>query len=334
MTGLRLVRLLAVGLFLGLILTAVPAAAVDPDAAEADLEQLKKSTKKSATNEDLLQYLDAVASNYKTAEGPPKPAEGASPEELKQWEADTKKFEKWLDGYRKRAEKLFLKIMTLVKVENGRNVRDDVNIRAAAILGELPLPPPPETASPEAKQAWKEGDAELRKDLSKKIMQAIEKKLTKVKTHEVSTDLLDAVFAALGKLNDESALVWLAKEYSHTIDTKKEYLVAAHKAMILFTNVPGKIRYDIVSEFVKQYAGVELQAEKSDPSAAIQAKKRFWDYIKTHTIPVVQHFAKDSDGNPAADEEGTALSEMKQFQDWMRDHKNPRKPPWTDPKPK
>jgi hypothetical protein len=326
MTGPRLVLLLCLGLVLGLTLPAPPSAeAVDQEAWEADLDQLKKSMKKSATTHDLQQYLGAVAGNYKSAKGPPKPPEGADPAEIKQWESDTKKFNKWLDKYRSDAVKLFVKAMTLVKIQNGRNVRVEANIQAAKILGDLPLPPPGDDASEEEKKAWESRDKKFRKDLSKDIMKTIEKKLTKVKTHDVSTDLLDAAFEALGKLNDEGALLWMAKEYSHTIDTKKEYLVAAHKAMVLFKDVRGKIRYDIVSEFIKQYAGVELQAEKSDPSAAIQAKKRFWDFIKTYTIPVVQYFA----GKPV-DEEDQALAEMKQFQRWMRDHKNPRKAPWTD----
>lgn len=328
MTGPRLVLLLFFGLCLGLVLPALPVAeAIDQEAADADLDQLKRSMKKSATTDDLRQYLKAVANNYKKLEGPPKPAEGADPAEIKEWEADTKKFNKWLSSYRAEAVKQFVKSMTIVKIQHDRNVRDEANRLAANILGDLPLPPPPDTASDEEKKAFQAKDKKFRKDLSRTIMKTIEKKLTKVKTHQVSTDLLDAAFEALGKLNDESALLWMAKEYSHTIDTKKEYLVAAHKAMVLFTNVPGKIRYDIVSQFIKSYAGVELQAEKSAADAATLAKKRFWDYIKTHTIPVMQYFA----GKPV-DEEDQALSEMKQFQAWMRDHKSPRKPPWTDEK--
>jgi hypothetical protein len=70
---------------------------------------------------------------------------------------------------------------------------------------------------------------------------------------------------------------------------------------------------------------VESQAQQSSTDPKILAKKRFWDDIKTYTIPVVQHFA----GKPA-NPDGVALSTMAEFQDWLRDHKNVRRPPWTE----
>ncbi|MDA1195851.1 MAG: hypothetical protein O2894_11785 [Planctomycetota bacterium] len=294
---------------LGLVLAASPALAVDLAGAQQDLEQLKKATKASATNDDVRGYLDAVFNAYKNLAGPEKPAEGASEDEVKAWESENAKFEKARDDYRDDAEKLFLKVLTLVKVENETNIRDDVNIRAATILGEL---------GPVLEE-------KARESLSRSIIKEIERKLTKVKTHEVNSEVLASAFAALGHLNDPDSLEWMLKNHCHANEVQKDYIIAAHRALVLFTNIEGKIRYEVVSTFVKVYGGVELQAEKSSNKAADLAKKRFWDDIKTHTIPVVQHFA----GKPTT-AEGSALATMEEFTEFMREHKNVRKAPWED----
>ena len=293
--------------------------AVDLDSAQQDLDMLKKSMKPRATNDDLYQYLDAVYTAFKDPDQPEKPAEDAPDEEKKAYSIAKAKSDKLVAKYRKDTEKLFLKIMTLVKVKHETNTRDDVNTKAATMLGSM--------------ATVKDADGKLiltakgRKDLSKRIMQAIEKKLTKVKTHDVSTDHLDAAFAALGKLNDMNSLLWMAKNYTHANDNRKEYLIAAHKAMVLFKNVPGKIRFEVCSAMIKTYAGVESQAQQTKADPKILAKKDFWDAIKTFTIPVLQYFADKPE-----DEEGQALAEVKQFQQFMRSHRNLKKAPWIDEK--
>ena len=305
--------LLGVVLACGLLVTAAPAHAVDLAGANTDLEQLKKATKPRATNEDLLQYLDAVFTDYKDLKfAEEKPADDADPAALKAWESNKKKFEKGRDKFRSDAEKLILKVLTLTKVKSEKNLRDEVNIRAAEVLGGLgPML-----------------DEKGRKDLSKKIMGAIDKRLTKVKTHDVNTDVLNAAFAALGKLNDPSSLQWMLKNHCHANEVKKYYIIAAHQAMVLYKDIPGKLRYEVCAQFVKVYGSVESQAEQSSNDPAVLAKKRFWDDIKTYTIPVVQHFA----GKPT-DADGNALATMADFTAFMREHKNARKAPWADPKP-
>ncbi len=292
------------------------ASAVDLQAAWDDLAQLKSATKSKANNEDLDQYLDAVFAAYKKLDGPEAPAADAGEEEKKAHAAAMAKFKKEEEKYRGAAEKLILKILTLTKVKSETNIRDDMNTKAARILGEM---------GPFL-------DSKGRKGLSKKIAKAIEKDLTKVKTHTVSTDHLEATFEALGKLNDPTTLAWMLKNYSHTKDNEKMFLVAAHKALVLFKDVPGKVRYEVCATFTKSYAGVEAQAEQSSNDPKLQAKKRFWDDIKTATIPVVQYYSKGADGNPAADAEGNALAKMQDFQAWMRDHKSMKRAPWVDPK--
>ena len=104
-----------------------------------------------------------------------------------------------------------------------------------------------------------------------------------------------------------------------------DWLVGAHKAMILFKSVPGKQRYAICDKMIKIYTGVEVRAEQASNDPQVQAKKRFWDKIKTDTIPVVQYYASEP-----KDDEGQALAKMVEFQAWFRDHKNARKAPWKD----
>ena len=305
---------IALGLVLacGLAFAPSTAYAVDLEGANLDLEQLKKAAKSRATNEDALQYLDAVFNNYKELKGPEKPADDASEDEKKAWASANGKFEKARDKYRAAAEKQILKMMTLVKIKNETNVRDDVNIRAATILGDMaPLL-----------------DEKGRKALSKKVMGAIDKRLTKVKTHDVNSDLLAAAFGALGKLNDPGSLQWMLKNHCHANEVQKQYIIAAHKSMVLFKDVEGKLRYEVCNQFVKVYGSVEAQAEKSSTDAKDLAKKRFWDDIKTFTIPVVQHYA-----SKPTDADGNALATMADFQAFMREHKNMRKAPWADPKP-
>ena len=317
-------RFLALPLALAVLVTGLgfapqTAEAIDLASARADLDQLKKSTKPRATNDDLFQYMDQVFEAWKSPDLPEKPADDASDEEKKAYTSAVAKAQKDIDKFRKDAIKVLLKILTLVKVERETNTRDDVNTRAAGILGEL--------ASVKNADGTPVLDEKARKDLSKKIMQAIEKKLTKVKTHDVSTDHLDATFAALGKLNDVGSLQWMTKNYTHAIDNRKEYLIAAHKAMVLFKDVPGKVRKEVCEAMVKTYAGVESQAQQKSSDPKITAKKDFWDAIKTYTVPVLQYYA----GKPE-DEEGAALGEVKQFQEFLREHRSLKKEPWADEK--
>jgi len=72
------------------------------------------------------------------------PHKDASEEEKAQFEKDQAahakamaNFKKEQDKYRAAAEKLFLKILTLVKVRNETNTRDDMCTKAARILGNL-----------------------------------------------------------------------------------------------------------------------------------------------------------------------------------------------------
>ncbi len=267
--------------------------------AEADLKMLQRTVKKKTSiNADIQAYVTVVADAYAKLTIPTT----ATPDEAA-------RFKKDLARFRKTARKYMLASLTLVVVRDGRNIRDDVNYTAALSLGRL---------APVL-------DERERKRLSKDIRNRIEKKFHKVKTHTMSEDVLLQSFTALARLDDVDSLEWMLDDYVHAKQNQVTYLVAAHKAMPVFDDVPGKLRHEIVGEFIKTYAGVEARAAQSSTDPKIQAFGRFWDRVGPTAIAVVQHFAdhpQDANGRP--------LDTMAAFQRWLRNHKNRRKAPWTD----
>ena len=104
-------------------------------------------------------------------------------------------------------------------------------------------------------------------------------------------------------------------EFTHTKSSPREVvdqLVAAHAAMVGFKNVPGKLRYELVSEMVKSYAGVESLGPRSD-DPRWRSQKRFWDRIKIGVLKALRHYT----GHPT-DETGTELMTVEQFVAWFR----------------
>lgn len=307
------------------------ARAADLSTLQADLNELESRIKSSKSiNEDIQQYLTAVAASLRDIkfEAPPEaPAdlpEGASEEQaaehakavaehkvaLAEYEKRRRDFDKDFDKKRKEAFKLFFRALELERIHNQTNMRDLVNRQAADLIGELGA-------------LQEERD---RKGVANDLIKVIGR-LHKKKDPPANTDTINATFTALARLGREDDLKWMADNYIHTKEHEKQFLIAAHKAMILYeyAAVDGQLRFDICEKMITIYSSVEAQAEQSSNDPAVQAKKRFWDAIRTDTIPCVQHFA----GQPK-NAEGAALAKMAEFQEWWRDHKNPRKPPWKD----
>lgn len=332
-------RVLSFGLLAACVATAglapLPSAqaeAVKPVAykdAAADLETLAKNLKdRKSINDQIKQYLGLVGKAYVHMAPPTKPGDDASEEEKTAYQKALKDFKKDLGDFRKKADSLIFKALTLQRGKKETNERDDVNRLAAQIIGTLGKAYP-----------GKEG-AKARGSLAKKLRSTIEKRFKKIKKYDLNTDTLEAAFAALGDLGDISSLQWMLDEYSHSNSKEKDWLVAAHKAMIKFPNKrdmahpdapfpKGKMRYEIVESFRKTYAGVENAANTSSNDPKVQAKKRFWDDIKNFTIPVMQHFAQQ----PKNTETGEALATVAEFEKWLRENKSLKKAPWADPKP-
>jgi hypothetical protein len=155
--------------------------------------------------------------------------------------------------------------------------------------------------------------------------------------------VLEATFAALGKTNEPKALDWLLAEYVHTRNGpfEEERLVAAHKAMVLFTNtanvLPGKKRHMIVDTFIKTYAGVEANAKQTGGAdakqkAQAQASKAFWDKIKTGVVAVINYYATPPGGGPPTTKDGQGITTLEELNGWWRANDNVKKAPWVDPK--
>jgi hypothetical protein len=337
---------------LGVILGSAPRAAwaaQDPvaiDQAQGLLKQLATHLgDKKIQNEDLLADLDLVFQAYhnlKKPEGPPaEPAADASEEVKKKYAEDKKKYDADMAAYpghvkdfQNKADDLLLKAMLLTKVppRGTDNARNDVNIKAAQVLGDLlayDATKEPDMAKGTDEQKKEVRDREKqRAGIAKKLQAALGKDLYKP-GWQVPTGLTEAAFGALGKMNDAASLTWLMENFVHTrnVPEDEEQLIAAHKAMKLFKNVPAKQRYAIVDAFMKIYPSTEAQAEKSDKDPKIQAAKRFWDRIKTDAVAVVAYYAS----SPSNDK-GEALSTMQEFAGWFRTHDKPNRPPWVDEK--
>ena len=320
LTLLALIAVLAFGPAAAQADEAVP---VPLETAQAELDILAAKLKsKRSINEEITAALDAVSNAYHNLEQPAKPElqevpEGASEEEQEaiekanedlqdDHEKAMKKFERDHEKFRKDAEKLFLKALKLMKIhrQSERNIRDDVNIKAAQVLGK--------TGNPKVAQ---------------KIQQTLEKSIFKAK-YEVPMQLLEESFGALGTIGDEESLEWMVKEFTHAKKSPRalvDQLIAAHKAMIMYDRekVDGGLRYKLVQEMVKTYSGIESQASQSSTDKNIQAAKVFWDRIKNDAIKAVQYFSFDP-----RNEDEEVLATMAEFQDWFRDHKNPRRAPW------
>ena len=312
-------------LICALLVPALPAAPASADevaekvqleAVLADLESLETFVKKRkrTDNVEFKEYLSLVASAYGNFEEPEAPAEDASDEVKKQHAKVRRAFDKGVEDFQKRAEKAIFKCLTMVKLDrNENNTRTEVNQHAASEI---------------AGMAPRMGE-DSRERISKSLIKELEG-LRKAK-YDVDALFLEKAFAALAALDVPSSLGWMKDNFIHTKSTDSEIdrLVAAHKAMVMFTKPKGKVRFEIVKEMIKTYAGVESQAEQNSSDAKVLAKKAFWDRIRVDTIKVVQTFAGDSAQTP----EGQIFNRMQEFQQWWNDNKNPKKAPWTDPKP-
>jgi hypothetical protein len=337
---------------LGVIASPVGAAAdaVKFEDARRDLEALGGQLKdKKIGNEDLIGTLDALAKAFYVisfdVEPPAALAEGADEEAKKAHAAQVKAYE---DAKKKHAadvkewqEKCLDQIFKALKLvafnpRNNENMRNDVNLKAAQVLGDL-LADPRLAEGRDAKEVAKE-----RESWSKSLMGLLAGDLEEPKQeYLVPVAVLESAFGALGKINDHDSLKWLLDNYSHTnnAQAKVERLRAAHKAMILFKGVEGPLRYQIVEKFITIYTAAEASANNNAASgadakakSAAAAAKKFWDDVKTDTIAVVNHFATGPDNQPPSLGEGQALTSMKELNEWWSKHNKRNKAPWLDEK--
>lgn len=234
--------------------------------------------------------------------------ESANHDHERDWKRETRRWKRTVERWREDVEEAFLDALTLVETErySDRNIREPVNIRAARILGST-------------------GNV----DLAKRMQRSLERDILDAR-HEVSEKLIQEAFAGLARLGNPDTLAWLVDDYVHTRSTPRsavDRLIAAHQAMLLFdpARVPGSLRHELVEQFVRMYAGVESVAKQGKADATSVRTKMFWDQIRDGVIQVLQRFSRYPE-----DTRGLSLATVEAFQQWFRDHKNPRQAPWTD----
>lgn len=269
-----------------------PKASVTIKDAEVEAGRLKDLLKKSKSdNQDILASLDALAKAYVNLV----PNDDAS---KATFEADSARFHK-------EAEKLFLDAFELkyVKPNTSANLRDDVNIKAAQILG------------------W------CRPEITSKIINILETKIFKAKDYDPPTTLYDEAFKAIALLNTKDGfnycLEWV--KYS-TNKGDAERTKAMYEAIILFTDVKGTVRHDFVKKTITYFIGTESSAERGRTKEE-QTQKVVWDKVKGAIVKAMQVYCKE----PKA-KDGALMAKLRDFNDWFRDHDSPRDPTWVDPK--
>jgi len=303
-----------------LVLALLAPAAAAPAEAAPDLEESAKDLeylgdllddRKAAANE-VVAYMDVAFKAAVASEAPPAAAESATGEEKAQAASERRAFEERLADLRDDVVDLFIEALSEHRIDRDEENRfEPVNVHAAELLGKS--------------VAWMKLDAKDTRRLGKRIRRAITRR-TKER-FESGEAYYSAAFESLARLGDMDSLEWMADEYIHTRKTQGEIvrLRAAHRAMAMFQDVPGEIRFAIVEELIRRYSGVEALAEKSTTDTSAIAARRLWNQICTVTIPLVQRLA----GEPR-DATGVALATMKEFQAWFRDHRNVRAAPWVD----
>jgi hypothetical protein len=351
-TGLCLFTAFATVAALGL--TSRDARAADPvpiEQAEADVTMLMAQVKDDKKgNEDLIGSIGAIQAEFfniapPAGEAPAALADGATPEAVqahaaaqKKYDDDVKKWQERVKTWQGDALDVLFKALRVVEYnpKQKENSRNDVNLKAALALGEI-------LGSPDLAKFRDEKEvAKLRGENARKLQDVITNDFGKPKgnrEYSVPVGVLEATFAAIGKTNDPRSLEWLAKEYVHTRNGQfeEERLVAAHKAMKVFTNVPGKQRYAIVGEMIKIYSGTEASAgnQSSGSTAAekskAQAAKAFWDKIKSGVVEAVNYYATAPGGGPPVNTEGQGYTTLTELRRWWQEHERPNRPPWVDP---
>lgn len=211
--------------------------------------------------------------------------------------------------FRRAAESLLLKGFMLTKKNRreGTNERARVNVRAARLLA----------------GAAKVLDAKEGKALSLKLRKELTTIRKKWDDDWWSAEHLEAGFTALAALNHHGTLTWMADEHVHTKEREIAFTIGALRAMPRFKDVRGSQRREICDVLRKTYVGTELVADRMSNAAADAATKRVWDRLREHVIPAMQHFA----GRPT-NENGVALSSMREFRVWWNDHKAKNDPAW------
>lgn len=310
------VRLLAVlGLCgVGLLGPRDVAEAAPPDrvpeafkSAYADLHELRRQSRNPrALNDDLLQYLTVVghAHGEPTASG-----------RLTAHKRERERF-------RKKARKLLLDCLVLTKVVRGQNRRDAVNYTAAKLLGRM----------------GSVLDDEQRERLSRDIRRAIEQHFLKLPHQQVSNDTIEEIFLALAHLGSLASIEYILDEHMRAMERRSAFILAAHKSLLHYRNVPGTLRYRVVKQCLRTWIPIQHFSEGGS-SGRIPSDgrgmmaRRLWDTVRGEVIQVLQLYASSPRARAPRGRAPRMPASLSAFDAWFRRHKDVRKQPWLDLKP-
>ena len=240
-----------------------------------------------ASNQVWMGHLDALAAAYTRSR------EGARPS-----------YE-----IRRATETGFIKALMLTELADGMNSREEVKVRAARHLGHIaPLV-----------------GAEDRPYFEHGIRRAIE---VNSRMHRVvaSSDLIKSLFSALARYGSEESLRWMLKNFTHSIMRWRRELRAAHAAILLFEDTPGRLRLEVVNTFVRTYTPSEAWADPSSARADAAQRRQFWEYVGPGALKVVNQYAT----SPGA-ERPREFKSLRDVVEWLRGHRDPGRDPWIDP---
>ena len=272
--------------------------------AESELGHLKDHLKnnKADNNTDILAALEAVANAYHHMIPV---ADDAEPGVKDKFEARKKKF---IEDAEKEFKEAYEK--KRVKGTSKVNDRDDVNIAAVKLLGLT--------------------NSDRADTLTNWIIAILTTSIFKAKDYDPPTAIYDESFKAIALLNDHQKGLPFVREWLKYDNSPNapEKVKAAFDAVILFKDVPGKERFDIVSKLTTNFVGVENAAEINKDKNQ-RAQKVVWDKIKPSVIKALQIFCL-TPKNKA----GTLLASVKDLKAWFDDHDKMNDAAWKDaPKP-
>ncbi len=247
--------------------------------------------KRNATNEEIRGALEAVMEAFSNHGGTPKER----------------------DAFRASAGVQIARALTVHKVsrrDDEQNVREEIVVKASEYIAAA------------VKGADKAAfDTKARAKLAAAIRKAADARLKKLKPRQLSDAWLDAVFGSLAALGDDATYAWFIDNFVHARTRETRQLVAAHKAMALIGDAPGKLRHRLTDLLLRAYEGLESASQQNTVES--QPSKRLWDDLRRTVIPLLQTIT----GQPQ-NEDGVALSSMREFRVWWKAHKRPGKAPW------
>lgn len=212
-------------------------------------------------------------------------------------------------AFRAEAQALFLRAFRLVRADLGRdrNLRSEVNVAAARALGATGAP------------------------VSAALREALSALHLRPKSHDPDGALLRAAFEALGDLGEEASLRWMLEEamLSNGAADSDTIAEAALLGALRFRDPPGGLRFEVCDALVRTYASLERKSTLNERDSA--AARERWRRLGRGAIRLLQQFTSVRGIPPFAPGPlGGWMLTVSDFERWLREHRDPSRPPWSD----